>query len=370
MFQLTHMAGQLILVVLTITTIAQIYRTPESNRALQFSKISEVARKTALWSGVILFVVLMLNNSVTMSLIAMQVGIIFSWFVNLILPSAVYKKYFKSGNQSVNLILFSSNMILNAIFISLISGETYITQVNGISLEIFATVGIMTLTVLVLNVIAHLIVFSFVKVYGFVSGKSFKTNKAFSSDKMADYHDAGLSNEDISYFREQMAPAREMIFELDETMNETAKLRAINLRHKTVITCQDYFRSIVEEPNRIGEAGNFLYKLLPNLTDLVDKYNEINGHVAKNKQTYLILDKSAQMIELIAEEINEDYIHFHKATYNAMDEEIAFAERILNGKNGKNGQHDNVDDIINEDISSNGVDDMMKDLDDFLNNHK
>ena len=53
-----------------------------------------------------------------------------------------------------------------------------------------------------------------------------------------------------------------------------------------------------------------------------------------------------------------------------MDEEIAFAERILNGKNGKNGQHDNVDDIINEDISSNGVDDMMKDLDDFLNNHK
>lgn len=367
MMFLSTIASQVILTILAVITIVNIYRTPERDRVTQFKKYNPTIRTVVLWIGVALFAILMLNNNFMTSVLAIQIGIVFSWFANLILPFAVYEHQFAKGNQTFNLVIFIINMLLNAVFISIMAPSFYTVHDFNTSMDIFAAISITTISILTLNVIAHLIVFTISKITEKMSGKSFKPNKAYSKDKMADYHEAGLSNDDVNYFRDQMAPAREMIFELDETINETAKLRAINLRHKTVITCQDYFRSIVEEPNRIGEAGNFLYKLLPNLTDLVDKYNEINGHVAKNKQTYLILDKSAQMIELIAEEINEDYIKFHQATYNAMDEEIAFAERILNGKNGTS---DNVDDIIKEDIGQSNVDDMMQDLDDFLNNHK
>lgn len=368
MLILSQFISQIILVTLAIGTIIFIYKTPARERADQFNNGAAALIKISVLSGIISFIILMLNVNMFSSLLilALQTTIIFAWHVTLIFPFLSYKRIFQSGSEMFNMIIFSLNIISNATIIAFFVNEFYIMGRGLSTIEILSGTVAIIMIIMGLNVFAHLLLYFYIKLGAIFSGKNKKeTNrKHYSSDKTTHYQKAGLSYNDIDYLREQLSPLRDMIFELDDTMNQTAKLRSINLRNKTVITCQDYFRSIVEEPNRIGEAGNFMYKLLPNLTDLVAKYNEINGHVAKNKQTYLILDKSAQMIELVADEINEDYINFHQATYNAMDEEIAYAERILNKKN------DPHLDVESSEVHQDGVDQIISELNDFIDHHE
>lgn len=164
------------------------------------------------------------------------------------------------------------------------------------------------------------------------------------------YQQAGLSDEEIDYFRSQMALARDSIKAIEANMNETAKLRAVNTREMTVVTSQHYFKHIVQNPNRLADASHFLYKILPSLEDLTSKYNEINSHIAKNKQSYLILEKTAQMVRRLSEELKEDYIRFHEDTFKEADDELKYAETILRktSKAGEDIQEDSLDTLLDE----------------------
>ena len=73
----------------------------------------------------------------------------------------------------------------------------------------------------------------------------------------------------------------------------------------------------------------------------------MSEHIAKNKQTYLILEKSAQTIEELAERLTEDYISFHKATYQDLDDEINLANRTLN-RQQTNDPSKSVDEILED----------------------
>lgn len=185
------------------------------------------------------------------------------------------------------------------------------------------------------------------------------TNK----DKIQHYYDEGLTEAEIEYFRSQMAIARDQINSVESGIAKTAKLRAIEVRYNTVEVAQNFFKDIVDDPTRFTQASQFLYKFLPSLEDLILKYNEINGHVAKNKQTYLILEKSAQTIEQICEQITDEYVLFHQDTYNEMQDEIKLANRNLSRKAARQQMSSNQEDIDN---MTDSVDAILKESNDWL----
>ncbi len=185
------------------------------------------------------------------------------------------------------------------------------------------------------------------------------TNK----DKIQHYYDEGLTESEIEYFRSQMAIAREQINSVETGFAKTAKLRAIEVRYNTIEVAQNFFKDIVEDPMRFTQASQFLYKFLPSLEDLILKYNEINGHVAKNKQTYLILEKSAQTIEQICEQITDEYVLFHQNTYNELQDEIKLANRNLSRKAARQEMSSERDDINN---TTDSVDAILKESNDWL----
>lgn len=175
-----------------------------------------------------------------------------------------------------------------------------------------------------------------------------KFHAKVSKDKIQHYREAGLNDEEISYLRDQLAQLRENIHSLETQMNATAKLRAIDVRHNTIEISKQFFQDIVKEPKRFGEAGDVIYRIIPSLVDLTEKYNEINDHIAKTKQTYIILEKSAQTIDELAKRLTDEYIDFHKATYQDLDDEINLANRNLNKTQKWEESNDSVDDILNE----------------------
>ncbi|UUX34016.1 5-bromo-4-chloroindolyl phosphate hydrolysis family protein [Fundicoccus culcitae] len=230
--------------------------------------------------------------------------------------------------------------------------------------------GIMTLAIMILIGTAMSVVFSLFLslITGNLSQAHFTQTKHQPKVKQnirEHYYEQGLSDQDIDYFREQMAPAKEQIEHINEIFGQTAKLRAIEVRHNTNKVLQSFFKDIVEEPQRIAQASTFLYKYLPSLEDLILKYNEINSHVAKNKQTYIILDRSAQIIDELCQQISEEYVLFHQDTYNDLDDEIKYVEKNL--RHSHTSTYEESDDLVDDLIKDNGYHSNEDLIDDFFN---
>ncbi len=114
---------------------------------------------------------------------------------------------------------------------------------------------------------------------------------ALTDELETHYEKSGMTANEISFFRQTMNQTKNEINQLQMNMQQTAKLKAIDLRHDPVKAAKALFKELVKEPNRLHEASQFLYTHLPNLVDLTNKYNEINDHEIKNKQTYEKLER-------------------------------------------------------------------------------
>ena len=162
------------------------------------------------------------------------------------------------------------------------------------------------------------------------------------SDKREEFYQSrGLSDEDIKFFRDTMNNTKSQIIQVEENMASTGKLRAIANRHNTLHLIKVLFKDIVNEPERLHEIDQFLYVHLPSLADLSKKYVQINQHQAKSKQTFDVLEKSAQTIDDLCAQITDDYMKFRSTDINAMSNEIELAKRRLN-REGSSIENDEI----------------------------
>lgn len=156
-----------------------------------------------------------------------------------------------------------------------------------------------------------------------------KELKPVSDEREAFYKSRGLSDEDITFFRETMNTAKTQILQVEKNMNSTGKLRAIANRNNTLHLIKVMFKDIVNEPERLHEVNEFLYVHLPSLADLTDKYVSIDQHQAKSKETFDILEKSATTIDNLCQQISEDYIAFRSVDISKLADEVELAKRRL-----------------------------------------
>lgn len=161
---------------------------------------------------------------------------------------------------------------------------------------------------------------------------------ALTDELETHYEKSGMTANEISFFRQTMNQTKNEINQLQMNMQQTAKLKAIDLRHDPVKAAKALFKELVKEPNRLHEASQFLYTHLPNLVDLTNKYNEINDHEIndheiKNKQTYEKLEESAQIIDQLSALIAQDYQKFVAEDLDDIDVEISVAKQSLKRDN-------------------------------------
>lgn len=165
-----------------------------------------------------------------------------------------------------------------------------------------------------------------------------RTHKPQKQDKLKPVSDArkklyqakGLSDEDIQFFRETMNQAKLQIIELENNVEQVGKLRAITNRYNTLNLIKILFKDIVNEPHRLHEVDQFLYVHLPSLMELTNKYVQINQHQAKSKQTFEVLEKSAETIDKMCQQISDDYLKFRSKDIKDLDNEVELAKKRLN----------------------------------------
>ena len=166
------------------------------------------------------------------------------------------------------------------------------------------------------------------------------TLQKVSADKEAFYHSKGMTKEQIAYFRSTMDQAKNTIQDIESNLQQRSKLKAIAARNDTVDILKDFFKNIVNQPNRLHEVDKFLYTNLPNLKELTDKYIAIDGHVSKTKETYTALDNCSKTIDDMCRLIAEDYVRFMSNDIEDMDIELELAKQVLKRDNeGKSNEN-------------------------------
>lgn len=170
-------------------------------------------------------------------------------------------------------------------------------------------------------------------IYYGLKGNAQRTNKnelpSLSKKREQSYINAGLTDSEIDMFRQTMNQTKKQIEHLQDTMNKSGKLRAVDLRHDTIKAAKALFKEIVDSPKRMPEANQFLYTHLPNLVDLTDKFIEINEHEVKNRETYDKIEESIQIIDQMAALITSDYQKFVADDLDDLDVEISIAKQSL-----------------------------------------
>ncbi|MGY3750182.1 5-bromo-4-chloroindolyl phosphate hydrolysis family protein [Vagococcus acidifermentans] len=156
---------------------------------------------------------------------------------------------------------------------------------------------------------------------------------SLSPEKESHYVELGMTEQEITFFRETMASAKKQIKQLEKNMNSLSKLKAINLRNDTLKASKAMFKEMVKEPTKLHQADRFLYAHLPNIVELTDKYIEINDHEIKNKSTYEALNDSAEAIDAVSKLIVEDYNRFVSDDLEELEVEISIAKQNINRDN-------------------------------------
>ncbi|SFH66426.1 5-bromo-4-chloroindolyl phosphate hydrolysis family protein [Pisciglobus halotolerans] len=159
-----------------------------------------------------------------------------------------------------------------------------------------------------------------------------------SSEKEAFYKSKGLSKEETKFFRETMQTAKINILQLEKNMHASTKLTAIEKRNNTIHLAKELFKAIVSEPNRLHEVDKFLYVHLPSLRDLTSKYIEVDQHEVKQKSTFDVLNKSAQTIDEMCNQIAQDYVSFKSDEVEDMELEVELAKKMMTRDNGDSNE--------------------------------
>ena len=137
------------------------------------------------------------------------------------------------------------------------------------------------------------------------------------SEKQQDiYNKAGLTESDVAFFREKMNRAKTQIQQIEAYTKQNNKLEAIANRYQIVTVLKDYFKEIVQHPERLHAVDKFLNTYLPGLEEMMGKYIEIEQHKSKTQETYQVLDQTMNFIDDCCLQIEADYQKFQAQDFN------------------------------------------------------
>ena len=133
------------------------------------------------------------------------------------------------------------------------------------------------------------------------------------------YEKAGLTESDVAFFREKMNRAKTQIQQIEAYTKQNNKLEAIANRYQVVTVLKDYFKEIVQHPERLHAVDKFLNTYLPGLEEIMGKYIEIEKHISKTQETYQVLDQTMELLDDCCLQVEADYQKFQAQDFSDLN---------------------------------------------------
>lgn len=158
-------------------------------------------------------------------------------------------------------------------------------------------------------------------------GPHVHASKPLSPKMAAHYQAAGLTASEIELFRTTMSTAATQIDQVEAIASRVPKLEAIAVNTDLIAVLHAFFKAIVNQPKRMSHASHFLYEKLPNLLDIMTKYDTISKHEVKTADTYAVLTTAANAVSDLANSIRTEYAAFVKTDVVDLEAALALARK-------------------------------------------
>lgn len=140
------------------------------------------------------------------------------------------------------------------------------------------------------------------------------------SEKQQEIYDkAGLTESDVAFFREKMNRAKSQIQQIEAYTKQNNKIEAIANRYQLLTILKDYFKEIVQHPERLHAVDKFLNTYLPGLEEIMGKYIEIEQHKSKTQETYQVLDQTMELLDDCCLQVEADYQKFQAQDFSDLN---------------------------------------------------
>lgn len=133
------------------------------------------------------------------------------------------------------------------------------------------------------------------------------------------YEKAGLTESDVAFFREKMNRAKSQIQQIETYTKQNNKIEAIANRYQLLPILKDYFKEIVQHPERLHAVDKFLNTYLPGLEEIMGKYIEIEQHKSKTQETYQVLDQTMELLDDCCLQVEADYQKFQAQDFSDLN---------------------------------------------------
>ena len=133
------------------------------------------------------------------------------------------------------------------------------------------------------------------------------------------YYKAGLTESDVVFFREKMNRAKTQIQQIEAYTKQNNKIEAIVNRYQLLTILKDYFKEIVQHPERLHAVDKFLNTYLPGLEEIMGKYIEIEKHISKTQETYQVLDQTMELLDDCCLQVEADYQKFQAQDFSDLN---------------------------------------------------
>ena len=141
---------------------------------------------------------------------------------------------------------------------------------------------------------------------------------------MERYHEAGLSDSDIKIFRENLAEAKANIENWEANNKKNDDLQVVESVTGGLEASKLTFKYIVQNPQELTKQNEFLYKDLPNIVKLTEKYLEMKRQAVQSEDISRDLDETLLLIKTLSSHISKNYHEILMEDVNVIKHEVKF----------------------------------------------
>lgn len=165
----------------------------------------------------------------------------------------------------------------------------------------------------------------------------FFTKKAIRSYEIDEevFKASNLSKDDMRYLLK-------VVNEVEEQLDEIVKVTSSNTNLKEILhsnssnklnVINSTLESLLNEPERLNELGNFINVYIPNLLEIVETYNKVDSHFFKDEKGLEVLSESEATIIEICEKIEREYIDFRRKDIDKLQSHIDYTRKRFDRDN-------------------------------------
>lgn len=150
----------------------------------------------------------------------------------------------------------------------------------------------------------------------------YEQNYTTGNKKIISTNHEVLTSQDIAFFNEEMMILNDSLDIINKGLESSNSINRVMNKNDRMKAIKLWMESLTEEPERLIDASDFVYKQLPMLSDLIEMYLSINSKELLNGKQKLVLEESLEAMSIVSDNIKSDFFSYGQKELDSLKGKI------------------------------------------------